>query len=220
MPQPKRYDWVDPRSIALFAAVVLGIDLAWAVVGLGLEIVYGARLSIETTPPTQWTPIQWVKWAHVSAGLLTLVGGIVLCRWILRVSKNASALKGRPLKNSPWFAALWWYFIPFMSLFKPPESIGEIWDASALDPKQRRQGQGLIASWWICYLASNGLAYFQAITHAQGAVAVVTWAFSIASCTGFLAIVLRVTAMQVEKRELSVFSDAEPPVSVLERMTW
>lgn len=150
---------------------------------------------------------------------MVLLGGVVVILWILRVSKNAHVLKGRSLASSPLFAALWWYLIPFMSLFKPVESMGEIWDVSAIDTKRRKHNREVLPVWWAATPAAGALAYLNILLHRDNLLVVLQSAASIVQCVAFTIVARRICDMQIEKRTASAFSvEPERPLSVLERL--
>ena len=215
----KSYAWKDPKGITNAALVILAIDLLWVVLGLSIQLVWGRRPTFQNMPPAEWAAPQWVEWTHAIFGLVTLSAGVVLIFWILRASKNAHVLKRRPLTNSPIFAALWWYVIPFMSLFMPLESMGEIWDASAIDAGRRKQHRAILMVWWIATLLAGALGFLVSLLRQQPIVMGLQSVTSIVQCLAFAYIVRQISSMQVESHQAWVFSDAEPTLSVLERVT-
>ncbi len=215
MAKPKTYSWADPRSLTRFALAILALDLLYDVWGLVMTLIWGRQLDYKTTPLPELSPIQAMAFLHDLAGLITLLGAVVLLLWILRASKNAHALKRRPLENSPMFAALWWYLIPIMSLFKPVESISEIWDASAPSHAAAKPGRAAIVIWWGGVIAYAMTAFAAGI----GPVLVeLNQVASIVRCVAFAYIVRRICAMQLEKHALPI-NESDPPLNVLERLS-
>ena len=218
MPAPQTYPWKDPKSITYAGLAVLAFDVVWASLGLLMQLLWGPRADFEGAPPGTLTPVQFAAATHATFGLVSLLGGVVLVFWILRVSKNAYALKGRRLANSPLFAALWWYLIPFMSLIKPLESMSEIWDVSAVDATRRRQNRAALGVWWAALLISSALTYLSSVIRHVGVLIDLKWTASIVQSLAFAYVMKRIYDMQLEKHPVVEFSDAEQPMSVLSQI--
>ena len=218
MPTPQSYQWKDPKSITFVGLAVLAVDVVWASLGLLMQLLWGRRADFEGVPPGELTPVQLAAAAHATFGLVSVLGGVVLVFWILRVSKNAHVLKGRRLANSPLFAALWWYIIPFMSLIKPLESMSEIWDVSAVDAVRRRQDRAALVVWWAALLISGALAYLNRFVHHVGVLIDLKWTASIVQSLAFAYAMKRIYDMQLEKHPVVEFSDAGESLGVLSRV--
>ena len=218
MPRPQTYQWKDPKSITFVGLAVLAFDVVWASLGLLMQLLWGPRADFEGAPSDELTAEQLAAAAHAAFGFVSLLGGIVLVFWILRVSKNAHVLRGRSLDSSPLFAALWWYIIPFMSLFKPLEAMGEIWDASAVDAARRRQNRAALMVWWAALIISGALAYLPTVVRHVGVLIDLKWAASTVQSLIFAYIMKRIYDMQLEKRPALEFSDADESLSVISRI--
>jgi hypothetical protein len=79
--------------------------------------------------------------------------GITFLRWIYRANANLRALSSQPMTFTPGWS-VGWYFIPIMNLFKPYQSMKEIWNVAHrtsahdnLDP--------ILAWWWFLWIVSN-----------------------------------------------------------------
>jgi hypothetical protein len=185
--------------LATFVQLILTIDIVWQAAGLFIELHWGSQPSFERVAPQGWGAPQWSAWAYTEFGLISLLLGVVIIFWVLRVARNAYVLKGRPLENSPIFTALWWYVIPFMSLFKPVQSLGEVWDASTINGIRREQNRFMLLVWWIALLAHSGLGSIGRIFQDPGFTAPAVSVIGVIQSVAFAYIVLRITAMQVER---------------------
>lgn len=87
--------------------------------------------------------------------LIYLVSGIWILRWIYVACANARDLAAGPMKFSPGWS-IGWYFVPFLSLWKPYQAMKEIWRVSAnpRDP-HAEPDPGLLASWWFFYIMAS-----------------------------------------------------------------
>lgn len=170
-------------------------------------------------PPMEFRTPYVLILAYSLLSLVSLLGPLVLVFWTLEVSKNAHALKGRPLHNSPLFAALWWYLIPLVSLFKPIEAMSEIWDTSAPNQERRKAQRFVLKIWWGSVLVASAGAYLTLLIRHNGAGRTFQLAISIVECCAFVFIARRVRDMQRDKNLGMTFSDeAEPAPSILQRL--
>jgi hypothetical protein len=216
MPTSKTFVWKDPRPMTLAVTVVLGIDIVYAVLGIAI-IASGLHVN-HSAPAAERFATGLILLLFALLWLVFLAGNIVTVFWILRVSKNAHVLRRRPLANSPIFAALWWYIIPVMSLFKPWESLVEIWDASAADRERARNRRYIVGLWWGLLLMAGAAGYIAAFSGIR-LISIISFVLSLASDSLFIAITRIICSMQLEKHVGLAFSD-EPdrPVSILERL--
>ena len=86
---------------------------------------------------------------------LIFASAIVTLCWVYGASRNAHVLRPGGLHSSPGWAVGWW-FVPFASLYKPYETIRDIWVASRGRINDRYPpGPQIIAVWWWMFLISN-----------------------------------------------------------------
>jgi hypothetical protein len=214
----KTYQWRDPAPMTLGVLIVLGVDAMVTAAGIALLAVWGRRSEIPVGEAPH-TAAQWARLLLVLVATPAALAGLLIIFWILRVSRNAHVLKGRALQNSPIFSALWWWIIPFMSVFKPVSAIDEIWEVSAASPERRRQGRWVLGVWWASWIANGILAYVLVASRLNGIAQIIKDADSVIVCATFAYIVSRISAMQIEKHTVAVFSvGPERPLSVLERL--
>lgn len=217
----KKYTWKDPRGLTTAVTLVMAFDVLWHAARIAIHLYWGPRADLQGGGDL--TAPQLVNGLHALLAIPMLLLLIVPLFWILQVSKNAHVLKGRKLENSPMFAALWWWIIPFMSLFKPVASISEIWDVSAAEPQSRKRGRVLLPIWWGATLianalsvAANSLGRYPETAASAPTMESLQSAVAIVQGLAFIAIVQRIAALQVQKRLVSEFSDVEMAPGVLE----
>lgn len=84
--------------------------------------------------------------------LIFVVSAFLILRWIHRVNYNAKQLGARDMKFSPLWS-IGWFFIPILGLWKPYQSMSEIWKASKEPSDWRSQESGAILPlWWTLWL--------------------------------------------------------------------
>lgn len=83
--------------------------------------------------------------------LVYLITGIFFLKWVYRTSKNMHMLGGDRWEHSAG-SAVWWYFVPVASLFKPYQAMREIWSKAH---KKKWGGETkLLPGWWTLWLIS------------------------------------------------------------------
>jgi uncharacterized protein DUF4328 len=112
--------------------------------------------------------------AHASDARITAIGLIMLVTlvpayvaggiWIYSAARNVRALGARGLNTSPGWA-VGWFFVPFMSLFKPFQAMDEIDQASAAPTAWGSQRTTALLRWWwagwlISAISGNAIALF------------------------------------------------------------
>jgi Domain of unknown function (DUF4328) len=139
--------WISIVTAGLMAALTLWQFDLWRRIGAGLDV------SLEE--------------AELSDGLSAVFGavdiavllatGITFLMWFHRARANLPALGVTDARWSPGWAVGWW-FVPFMSLFRPYQVAAEIWRASdpaatQADWRQRPVGS-LLGWWWALFIAA------------------------------------------------------------------
>jgi hypothetical protein len=82
-----------------------------------------------------------------------IVSGIIFLNWMYRAYGNLPALAQVRSQSTPGLAVAY-FFIPFLSLYKPFQVFQEMWRRS--DPNAAlpiaSQSSGLVTGWWLAYL--------------------------------------------------------------------
>jgi hypothetical protein len=79
--------------------------------------------------------------------VLFAVTAIVWCVWQHRAQRNAIELAYRKLEFTPGWAVGWW-FVPFANLFKPFQTVRELWKASHGGHNGRIVATWRVIGWW------------------------------------------------------------------------
>jgi hypothetical protein len=82
----------------------------------------------------------------------TIFLGITFLRWIYRANGNLHALSSQPMTFTPGWS-VGWYFVPIMNLFKPYQSMKEIWQV-AHRTSAHDDVNPILAWWWVLWIAS------------------------------------------------------------------
>ncbi len=143
--------------------------------------------------------------------LVLLVTYVISGMWIYRVACNVRALGAKGLDDTPGWA-VGWYFIPFLCLQRPFRAMEQIWLASQSPLRwQKLATPALLRLWWGLWLAVCFAGYLvMRMTGASHSVTAMignesllmgSHALSIAAELCFLAVVLRVTRLQLEQSD-------------------
>jgi len=144
---------VDPAALTKFLQGLLCADVAVACLALVVDLGELVRVQLGQLTPDQLAsndPVQVV--IGLLQGGLGLVTGLVFLRWIYRAYKNIQGFGAEGLRFSPGWA-VGYYFVPFLSLFRPAQVMSEIWRVSQ-DPQNwiQRRGSWLVGIWWAFFL--------------------------------------------------------------------
>jgi len=197
VPTSKTFIWKDPRPITLAVIIAMAVDIVWALAGVAIIV-----FNVQVDPSAPIGAGKGPALMLLLYGLLSFVvmaSNIVRVLWILRASRNAHVLKGRDLANAPMYAALWWYLTPVMSLYKPWESLSELWDVSALDLDGSRGLKSILGAWWMLFLIASTLSFVGDLSHTD-VTNLTALLLSVTECGGFIVIAKTVCDMQLEKK--------------------
>lgn len=160
------HDYKDPTRRTMVAVACV------AIYGV-LELLRGLALAYDyATAPDYWEPFTVPSdVAAVPAIVMLLVCYVVVGMWIHRASANAHSISDEMTDSPGW--AVGWYFVPIMNLFKPYQTMREIWLASHLKGNWHAEpAPGLLGWWWGLWIVSNilGNISFQIAIRADSAV--------------------------------------------------
>ena len=204
--------FVDPRPLTAWVRVVLYIEAALLAVLLAGNLFNGDALFMRgglldlTGKETTTQVIGAVLMTLVL--LMVIVRGVLCLRWMWRANKNAHSLASM-IETSPGWA---WgaFFIPIWNLYKPFQTMSEIW-RSAENPTSWRglSTPGILWLWWALWL---GLSLFSRLPDALAGnrwAAVVAMVLHMAAWAGldllFAYMIDHVAKRQVEAHEDTVF---------------
>lgn len=122
-----------------------------------------ARLLVASTP-FQMT----LGFAGLGSVAVFLATMILILLWIHRAHANLRAVGLEELTYSPGWA-VGSFFVPIVNLFVPFRAMRELYNRSSGEPAHFAAiTVADVNSWWSCYLVSNFIALFIAITTALG----------------------------------------------------
>lgn len=92
--------------------------------------------------------------------IIHIIAIVTFLNWFRRAYGNLHRLSYGSLKHKESMA-VWAWFIPIISLFRPVQIMNEIWDKTQQKIREydtfyvKREGGLLIAAWWFFFIATN-----------------------------------------------------------------
>jgi Domain of unknown function (DUF4328) len=80
--------------------------------------------------------------------IIVIFLSITFLQWIYRINMNLHLLSFQEMRFSPGWS-IGWYFIPVANLFKPYQTMKEIWDVSH---NHKNHDYSLLHWWWFLFL--------------------------------------------------------------------
>ncbi len=213
-PGPDIANFRDSRPLTRWVSGFVWVDIAFSA-ALGLMMLAEASGMAQVMPldetldPTLGQMIFSLT-AMVYIGFI-IPRILIILRWFWRANKNARALSGG-IETTPGWA--WgFFFIPIMNLWRPFQTMEEIW-ASAQNPGHWRtiETPVLMRWWWGLWLVGNivdnvsGRLVGNVDTLQFGAViAVIGYSLSIAGNIAFLGLINPIARNQWAHSQDSVF---------------
>ena len=150
--------------VVLFGITILGHLLAAAADAALILLLHVIQAGIPVRPATASAADSFQSLTGTLQLLLLIPTGLVFLVWFYRSHKNLEFARVSPLKY-PSSAAIWGFFVPIVSLFRPHQVMQEVWRGSqALSPpagvvdSDPKVTPGLITSWWVLFIASGLIA--------------------------------------------------------------
>ena len=123
----------DPKALTIVLLVFLGMHFFMDLVVIGsaaLELEMLSRDFTDDEANLSVIRLALIAMIYLATFLATVV---VFCMWVYRANKNSHGFGARGMKFSPGWA-VGWYFIPFLCLWKPFQSMREMWQVSQPGP--------------------------------------------------------------------------------------
>lgn len=86
--------------------------------------------------------------------VVAVITGFIVLRWCHRASRNTNAM-ARGVQTRPHWA-IWWWFIPFASLFKPFGVFSEFWRVARNPDGWKSVGDPVRLRWWWGFNLASG----------------------------------------------------------------
>ena len=190
------------RDQTVLARVVMGM--------LGIQALTLAWCSASVAFRTWVLHVEWLWELEQGLGqpqqATYWATGIAFLVWFYRAHKNIAAL-GDVARHSSGYAVGSW-FVPIANWVVPCQAATDIWRGSVGPPSHdphavpRQQGEGLVVSWWVAFIASgivSAIAGFTAPSYGYetvNAIAIATNLFSLLAAALAMLFVHRVTERQ------------------------
>ncbi len=150
----------DPRQLTAFLIVMLWICFSFEVIAILSDLAQLALLSRDYTEAE--AEVNDIRQGLIAFGYMVayVVTAVPFLMWIYRANLNAIGFGGTDMKFTPGWS-VGYYFIPILNLFRPYQSMKEIWQVSH-DPANWKSVSvpPLVGWWWALWLVSNFLGYF------------------------------------------------------------
>jgi hypothetical protein len=132
--------------VRLLLYVNAAVAAAWIVSdAMQLQLLASAPYSLEDAEANA-TRQQIVIAVYFLSFVATVVPFAV---WVYRANVNVRQLGAQDLKFTPGWAVAW-YFVPFLSFWKPYQAMKEIWRASKSPGAWEAEEIPVLLSWWWC----------------------------------------------------------------------
>jgi len=139
----------DPTSLTKFLKAILWISLGIRVLLLLLGFMYEAEANNSS--------LQIMGILYLLYFIAFVVTGIAFLKWIRRANLNCHGFGAQGMEFTPGWS-IGYYFIPFVSLYKPYRAMKEIWKVSTNPTNwQNEKGDPLLGWWWALLLISGFL---------------------------------------------------------------
>jgi hypothetical protein len=141
---------------AKIATIVLWVFAAVSVLTAGCELLEASgMIDIETGSGMLVLAAGLVYLAYTATFIASVV---VVAMWIHRAHANLHDAGVDGLEFTPGWA-VGWYFIPFANLFKPFQSMRELWTASHGENNQfAGETPSEVKTWWAAWIIGNILS--------------------------------------------------------------
>lgn len=145
----------DPKSLTSFLIFMLWISLGIEVVSMLGDFAQMALLDGDSTPAEEeanGSRQGMIGIIYIGVYLVTVVAFL---KWVYRASVNCRGFSSQDMRFTPGWS-VGYYFIPFLNLFRPYQSMKEIWHVShgPLDYDLQKRS-ALLGWWWALWLISN-----------------------------------------------------------------
>jgi hypothetical protein len=204
--------FVDPRPLTAWTRWMLWIEAGLAALALLALITDLAGLTNLTSGEYGETPTP-LQLAYGLVGLsliaMIFVRGFLCLRWMWRANKNAHSLASM-IETSPGWA---WgaFFIPFWNLFKPFQTMSEIW-RSAESPTSWRglSTPTIVWAWWGLWIGAGVLSGVGRVMGQAGGgqspfISILLVAMAVAINLVFANMIGHVAERQVQAKDDTVF---------------
>ncbi len=89
--------------------------------------------------------------------VIAIISGFLILKWIYRANYNVHQLGARGLNFTPAWS-IGYYFVPILSLWKPYQSMSELWKASHNPFDWVKEASGsILGIWWFLFIIYAGL---------------------------------------------------------------
>lgn len=163
----------DPRSLTSFLIFMLWLSLGSKVISILSDFGQMSLLAQESfTQAEAEANDERQGLVGIAFLIIFIITGVVFLKWIYRANLNSRGFGAKDMKFTPGWS-IGYYFIPILNLYKPYQSMEEIWRVSK-DPVNYKPYQSMKESllyqtegkeenrplllWWSFWLGANFIA--------------------------------------------------------------
>ncbi len=145
------------RALGTAVLVLLAAQIVLYLVNIGL-ILHELSLVARLVPDEGWErAIARSDWVGVMTLLVFVATGIVWLVWQHHAQVNIAAASPSDLRFTPGWAVGWW-FIPIANLWKPFQTVRELWAESHAWGGHGGLSRWPVIWWWLLWVGSNLMA--------------------------------------------------------------
>ena len=148
----------NPFGLTRVLKVMLWVQLGVVVLSIlsdfgQLSLVAGGDFTVEAAEANDFR--------QSMVGILNfgvfIVAAVIFAQWIYRANLNCQGFGAEGMEFTPGWS-VGYYFIPFLNLVRPYQSMKEIWNVSRNPRKwQSQPGSSILGWWWGLWIVSHGL---------------------------------------------------------------
>lgn len=147
--QTTGYSYVkDPQKLTAFLILIQRILIAAEVISILSDLGQLSLLNREFTQEEGETNDARQGLVGIAYMIIFAIAGITFFKWLYRANVNSRGFGAQSMRFTPGWC-IGYYFVPFLNLVRPYQSMKEIWQVSQNPARwQTQEGSSKIGLWW------------------------------------------------------------------------
>lgn len=138
----------DPQKLTSFLILMQRILLAAEVIVLFSDLAELSLLNRAYTEEEGEANDTRQGLIGIAYLVITIIAGITFLKWVYRANLNSRGFGAQSMRFTPGWC-IGYYFIPFLNLVRPYQSMKEIWQVSQNPARwQTQESSSLLSIWW------------------------------------------------------------------------